>query len=279
MRSNWSEIEIEIIVKDYFKMLSIDLQEQSYSKTYHRNNIISSLNNRSHGSVEFKHQNISAVLIYLGLPYISGYKPRSNFQALLKEVVEDFLNLNPSYFELFNNYLNSETVIPNVIDILSRREEKPVFEFKIKEPSVSYQAYPGRTDYYQKEFTNKRIGILGEKFVVNFEKARLIKDGFDNLADKVEHISQTFGDSAGYDVLSFDPTGKDRYIEVKTTKLGKDSPFFITRNELNFSELKNNSFFLYRVFKISADPRLYFLNGSMTRSCNLEPSQYIGWPQ
>ncbi|ANK06964.1 Hypothetical protein WLH_05703 (plasmid) [Escherichia coli O25b:H4] len=39
------------------------------------------LNGRSKSSVELKHQNISAVLDALGLPYINGYKPRGNSQC------------------------------------------------------------------------------------------------------------------------------------------------------------------------------------------------------
>jgi hypothetical protein len=35
---------------------------------------------RTHGSVEFKHQNISAVL-----PWIPGYKPKRNYQGAIIE--------------------------------------------------------------------------------------------------------------------------------------------------------------------------------------------------
>jgi hypothetical protein len=39
------------------------------------------------------------------------------------------------------------------------------------------------------------------------------------------------GDGAGYDILSFDPSGKERLIEVKTTNGAAKTPFFLTRNE------------------------------------------------
>ncbi|MBK9014392.1 MAG: hypothetical protein IPM82_10040 [Saprospiraceae bacterium] len=44
--------------------------------------------------MEFKHQNISAILIELGQPYLKGYAPRYNYQTLLKEVVIDWLYHN-----------------------------------------------------------------------------------------------------------------------------------------------------------------------------------------
>ncbi len=73
MSDSWSNIEVELIIADYFQMLSLELKGDSYSKAEHRRSLIPLLTNRSDGSVEFKHQNISAVLINLGQPYIKGY--------------------------------------------------------------------------------------------------------------------------------------------------------------------------------------------------------------
>ncbi len=58
--ADWSDIEVELIIEDYFQMLQKELTGQEYNKTEHRNRLIKLLNNRSDGSVEFKHQNISA---------------------------------------------------------------------------------------------------------------------------------------------------------------------------------------------------------------------------
>ena len=55
---------------------------------------------RSKGSVEFKHQNISAVLVDLELPYLDGYKPARNYQKrLLPGVVEAYLDAHPEMQE------------------------------------------------------------------------------------------------------------------------------------------------------------------------------------
>jgi hypothetical protein len=60
--SDWSDIEVELIVVDYLSMLQMELAGQPFSKTEHRRKLHPLLNNRSDGSIEFKHQNISAVL-------------------------------------------------------------------------------------------------------------------------------------------------------------------------------------------------------------------------
>lgn len=59
--SRWSENEVKLIINDYFAMLLAEIQNWSYDKTEHRNLLIPQLSDRSKGSVEFKHQNISAV--------------------------------------------------------------------------------------------------------------------------------------------------------------------------------------------------------------------------
>lgn len=91
----WTDSEVRVIVADYFAMLREELHGRPYSKSEHRQAISSSLPARTNASIEFKHANISAVLLDLGLPYIDGYKPRGNYQSLLAEAVETYLEVNP----------------------------------------------------------------------------------------------------------------------------------------------------------------------------------------
>ena len=76
---HWSCEEVEATVSDYFEMLAMELRDEPFNKAEHNRNLQKFLNNRTKGAVELKHQNISAVLIELGYPYIDGYKPRYNF--------------------------------------------------------------------------------------------------------------------------------------------------------------------------------------------------------
>src|SRR5262245_33943221 len=66
---DWSADEVALIVADYFAMLTKELLGKSYSKTEHRNALRPLLAGRTDASIEFKHANISAVLVSLGLPY------------------------------------------------------------------------------------------------------------------------------------------------------------------------------------------------------------------
>jgi hypothetical protein len=103
---------------------------------------------------------------------------------------------------------------------------------------------------------------------------RLRQLGHRRLSEKVEHVARTQGDGLGYDILSFESNGRERLIEVKTTRYGDMTPFFATRNEVEVSERQAASYRLYRVFKFEKKPRLFILPGALRQSVILEPVTY-----
>ncbi len=68
-------------------MLKRELSGEEFTKTVENAQLRRHLDDRSKGAVEFKFQNISAVLIENGWPRIKGYKPQSNFQQSLRDEV------------------------------------------------------------------------------------------------------------------------------------------------------------------------------------------------
>ena len=84
------------------------------------------------------------------------------------------------------------------------------------------------------------------------------------------------GDGLGFDVLSFEETGKGRFIEVKTTSFAKETPFFITRNEVDFSKSFAKQSQLYRLFEFRKVPRMFSLPGAVSGNCVLDPVTYVG---
>lgn len=69
---DWSREEAEVTVEDYFQMLRLEAIGQVFNKAEHNEQLRRRRHARSKGSIELKHQNISAVLDQLGLPYIRG---------------------------------------------------------------------------------------------------------------------------------------------------------------------------------------------------------------
>jgi hypothetical protein len=95
---DWQEDELDAIVADYFDMLKADLAAEPYVKLMHSEALMARIG-RTHRSVEFKHQNISAVLEDLGLPWIPGYKPKENYQSAIFGAIERYLTRHPDVLE------------------------------------------------------------------------------------------------------------------------------------------------------------------------------------
>ena len=282
MANDWSQEEVEAIVDDYLSMLSSELVGENYNKAEHRRALLSKLNNRSHGSIEYKHQNISAVLIEMGVPYISGYKPMRNYQrAFLPKIVNLKISNNTELLNNIGKDVESLFDIPSVEDILNVLVSPPEYEQNIINPEVQEdvktygRSLRGSTNYIAREAANSKLGALGEEFAINYEKARLIYQGKNSLADKIDQVSISIGNRAGFDILSYDEDGTDRFIEVKTTKYGKETPFYITGNELKFSDSHKEKYQLYRIFSFRKNPRLFMLPGSVVSHCNLKPTQFM----
>ena len=158
-----------------------------------------------------------------------------------------------------------------------------VFEPPKRINLTSPKAVPTRTftaskipDLSGREALNKELGLAGELFVLNIEKQRLLNAGLHDLANRVEHISQTQGDGAGYDIRSFKEDGSVYFLEVKTTQGGKTSAFFISPNELEFGKY-NVEKYAIRVFNFRLDIGMgkYFeLIGDPYSHVNLAPTNY-----
>jgi hypothetical protein len=282
MANDWSLEEVEATVSDYFEMLAMELRDEPFNKAEHNRNLQKFLNGRTKGAIEKKHQNISAVLIELGYPYIDGYKPLGNYQELLHGVVEQLLAGAKKLQETAESAVEKPVeTLPIVSDILSIlvpppvRDEKPPF---LRETHRAPRKNFPR-NYLEIEARNRSLGRAGEEFILRFEHERLWRAGKRTLAERIEHVAQTQNDSMGFDILSFEETGKERLIEVKTTRYGSLTPFFASRNEVKFSENREDAYQLYRLFHFSKQPQLFVLNGSLRQTCALEPSQFSALPR
>lgn len=275
--TDWTRIEVEATVADYLHMLVLEYSGQVYNKTAHRRALQSKLNDRTEAAIELKHQNISAVLQTLGFHWIPGYKPRGHYQALLREIVEEQLTNNKLVDEAAQNAAASPAVVPLLDDFHDVLVEPPKLAHAEKKanPPPYYSSAPKKRDYLEREARNISLGRAGEKFVLNFEHLRLYDLGQKKLAEKVEHVSISKGDGLGYDILSFEPDGRERYIEVKTTAFAKETPFFISRGEIQFAKNHEEQFHLYRLYDFRKSPKLFDLAGSVEKHCLVNPISFV----
>ena len=128
-----------------------------------------------------------------------------------------------------------------------------------------------------KDANDRKLGSAGELAVIAKEIEFLKSIGRPDLAKKVFHVSEVEGDGAGYDIKSFNSDGQIRYIEVKTTKGGISTPFFMSINEIRFSVLHAENYVLFRLFAFSieaASGQLFKVEGNIKAILQLEPINF-----
>jgi hypothetical protein len=275
MAEPWSELEVQATVADYFSMLWCQLRGEKYSKAEHRRTLLPLLRNRSESSIERKHQNISAILRELDLPHLVGYVPLYNYQLLLKTVILDWLTHTERTNQLAD-FADDPAPAPTVPKKFSELQVDIPKPLPKPTPTAEDLVRVGRRiDYARREAANRSLGRQGEEFALSWEQERLRYYGRDDLAQKVEWVSEVQGDGLGFDIASFDPeTEQPIAIEVKTTRGGQYNPFFVTRNEAEVSREQGNKYRLYRLFSFAIDPRLFIVPGPLDTALILEPYTY-----
>ena len=249
-------------------MLQIELAGGKFNKA-ERNRRLRGRISRSEGAIEYKHQNISAVMERFGLQFIWGYKPAKNFQARLYEVIEKQLTESNQIGRLSDHA--SEPPVPSSgITFQEPPDKNP-------RPSTSdpiIHRVLRKFDPADRDARARALGEAGEKFLFQAERNRLSAAGKDMLAEKVRWVSKEDGDGAGFDIQSFSELGEERWLEVKTTNGPYKTPFWISKNELRVSEERRDVFRLVRLYDFSRTPQAYQLKPPLADHVHITPTKY-----
>lgn len=263
----WEDDDLDVIVTDYFDMLAADLSGAAYVKSHHCVEVMRRTG-RTHRSVEFKHQNISAVMDEIGLPWIPGYIPKRNYQNAIFCAIDRYLSLNSSILLLAPSTPlavpePSATFVP-----------APLRSMKQKDIPKDLQRLVRKFDPVERDHRNRALGTAGESFVFDLEKRRLTMANRSDLARKVRWVANEDGDGAGYDIFSFAPKGCERLIEVKTTNGAARTPFFLSRNECELANERQEDWLIYRVHLFAKNPRIFTISPPLDSVLNLRPETY-----
>jgi hypothetical protein len=178
MVGDWTDEQNDAIVADYFAMLADDIAGRPYKKAEH-NRLLQVTIGRPRGSIEYKHQNISAVLKGLGEDWIPGYRPAFNFQASLVDAVVRWLDRHP-------DWLASVARMGMVPSSSAFREEDamlwigpPPTHSNAPPPDELAQmtAIARQYDVAARDARNRALGRAGEERVLAHERANLLAAG------------------------------------------------------------------------------------------------------
>jgi len=276
--TDWDATEVRDVVNAYFMYRTLDIRGQQFVKmdVYRK---LSAETGRTAKSIERKFQNISAVLDELGIEWIRGLAPLRNFQKLLSDAIEEHLDR-----VIWNETNSQQTNSPNNFS-------EPHTQFNQSSTLLNYESAPKRSDRRKvlpehmeflarkfdptlRDLRNRSLGQAGESIIYENEKAKLIIADRAELAQKVEWVSRTKGDGAGYDILSFEPGGRERFVEVKTTRGWSHTPFFMTRNEIEFAKQSNEQYSILRLYDFERTPRAFELKNPIEEAVHIVPDNF-----
>ena len=259
---------------DYFAMLDDELASRPFNKAEH-NRALQDRIDRGRGSIEFKHQNISAVMLGLGQPWITGYKPAANFQNALVDGVLRWLDTRPDWLEPQSGTAAQDNSVAEDVAQLwigpppMQRNEPPLVD-------PAFMAAMGRKyDVAERDARNRALGRAGEELVLNHERRQLDAAGRRDLAAKVRWTAVEDGDGYGYDIRSFEADGRERLIEVKTTNGWERTPFHISRNELAVADERPDAWQLVRVWDFARRPQAFALRPPLQAHAELKATSFL----
>lgn len=148
-----------------------------------------------------------------------------------------------------------EDMYDDLIELLWRedtdRSDRKPLQVR-RRPEGKHSAYPKKTyrfqgvniDHTAEHAKRQYLGERGEQLVLKFLQDKLRRAGQEDLAQEVRKVK----DGEGYDLFSYSKQGNIEYVEVKTTRGGAETPFYMSDNELEFARQHPEQYRLYRVY-------------------------------
>lgn len=197
---------------------------------------------------------------YIEIFYINevkyDYSNLPHIKSIKKSEIIKIIEMHPRYVEHLRLYNAKEMIQKNNSYTSPSYRSSSSYTYTRRRTSVNPQerTFQGKKiDFEKIHKENISVGLAGEVFIFEQEKDRLEKIKRPNLANRIEHISQTKGDGLGYDIRSYTAVGNVIYIEVKTTTEKLDKSIFFTKNEIDFLKEHKENYWLYRVYEYDMD--------------------------
>ena len=196
---------------------------------------------------------------------------KRDFSLFNKEIIEDYTWEYTSELKE-QNELNLQNLS------LGKKVDLPN---QMKFCNVNNATKHTRKDYVKEHKRNTKQGKRAEKLVVELEKTRLSNNSdLKKYVDKIENRPIKVGDGDGYDILSYKLNKKTNevekhYIEVKSTFGNINTPFYMTKHEIDVAEEKGEQYSIYRLFKENNKWNYYVIdNPILGNKVKKQPIEY-----
>ena len=185
------------------------------------------------------------------------YDTKKLDETELKRDLKEYINIYDQIVddprsENFN--IGAETVLDRTVKKKNKIDYNyiiPDFKPKEKPQKKKYHSTAHKAQNKRASQDSKATGIEGEKHVYEFEVEKLKRIGRKDLAEKVYNHEEN-REYPGWDITSYDESGKEIFIEVKSAKKSK-TVFNITANEWEAAKKKGDKYFIYIVENVFTD--------------------------
>jgi transcriptional regulator with XRE-family HTH domain len=161
-----------------------------------------------------------------------------------KLVPNDICRLEQGKFTRVGKYKALSKYFGVPIDLILRNDMARLFRSICTPVQVTHRQ---RKKLRKKYVKNQVTGDTGEQFVLQAEQQRLAGTGLENA------INPNFADDpdAGFDIMSFTPDGRPKYIEVKSsTSPSANEPFYLSRRERTFMDECKANGWVYEIHRV-----------------------------
>ena len=185
------------------------------------------------------------------------YDTKKLDETELKRDLKEYINIYDQIVddprsENFN--IGAETVLDRTVKKKNKIDYNyiiPDFKPKEKPQKKKYHSTALKAQNKRASQDSKATGIEGEKHVCEFEVEKLKRIGRKDLAEKVYNHEEN-REYPGWDITSYDESGKEIFIEVKSAKKSK-TVFNITANEWEAAKKEGDKYFIYIVENVFTD--------------------------
>lgn len=265
---------------NYFDKGDIDLggTTGTLGLGYQETNIISKYYAKGTFTTEELEQDLKRMLaIYDELVGVLG-EDNYDYNSAINKIVYDYNDSFETAEEAIDNIKRAIASPTDLNVVRTLRYVEPKEKRTKKYSKIRTGAPVKKIDCIEKAKAEMEVGQLGEMLALQFERERLIKEGFNDLANKVRHVS-IISDAYGYDIESYQLIGlkmEKIYIEVKTTTNKLDVEFPVSKNEVLTSNEKKGRYCVFRIYDAkSVNPSFYKVFGKIEDNFELDPVSYL----
>lgn len=227
-------------------------------------NIYTFVNTKKHKDYTFKGIFHPCGLVCNNKAFIlfkDGYDNEIPYDNMDGQFIQNLLKGN-KYPETYANQFNLISV-----SSIAHKSDKSIKRIKTS-----------KRNYIQQLQIQLEVALRGEDLILNYEKNKLIKAGYPELAKQVENVSLTDID-LGYDIRSFDVDEfgnvYEVYIKINSNVNENFMPINFSKNEINKMTSKTDLFRLYRVFDIYTNkPKLQIISSDYLNNKEFKPIEY-----